>query len=119
MKKEFLIGAIGFMTVLGCLMVIAGAYQLIAQPTVTQSYGLTFERDDFTGTVGQTTFSTAVAPRSTFVLVYRNGLLQRPGAVCTATPRPCDYTPSPNGQIATFPPGVIGAGDFITLLFYR
>lgn len=83
---------------------------LIGQPTVTQTYGLTLERDDFPpATAGQTTFQTSVSTRSSFALVFLNGLLQRPGA---------DYTASGNMTI-TYPDNRIAAGDLVTLLFYR
>lgn len=92
-----------------------------AQPAVTQSYGLTLERDDFpAATAGQTTFQTAVQTRSSFAIVFRNGLLQRPcGTGQTPGPGvPCDYTASGN-VIATFPATTIQAGDLVTLFFYR
>jgi hypothetical protein len=91
-------------------------------PTVTQSYGLTLERDDFPpSNAGDSTFSTPVSARSSFVLVYRNGLLQRAGLNCAPVPpapAPCDYTQSGN-VIVTYPSGAIQAGDLVTILFQR
>ena len=88
-------------------------------PSVSQSYGLTLERDDFPAAApvagSPTVFQTAVATRSSFVLVYRNGLLQRP---CGTPPGPCDYTPSGNVTI-TYPANIIQAGDLVTVLFQR
>lgn len=94
--------------------------QMEAQsPSVTQSYGLTLERDDFPAAApvagSPTTFQTAVSTRSSFALVFRNGLLQRPCGVPTG---PCDYTPSGN-VTATFPANIIQAGDLVTVFFYR
>jgi len=97
--------------------IIGAGMMLLAQPTVTQSYGLTLERDDFPvagpPNGSPTMFQTAVATRSTFAIVYRNGLLQRP---CGGTP--CDYTPSGNVTI-TYAANVIQAGDLVTVFFYR
>jgi hypothetical protein len=90
-----------------------------AQPSISQSYGLTLERDDFpfaSPVTGQpSVFQTAVATRSSFAIVYRNGLLQRPCGVPTG---PCDYTPSGNVTV-TYPVNVIQAGDLVTVFFYR
>lgn len=99
---------------------------IAAQPTVSQSYGLTMERDDFVGSqgvvspTGQVSFSSAVPARSSFVLVFRNGLLQRSGgATCPVTPpAPCDYATSGNLTI-TYPPMIINADDLVTLIFQR
>jgi hypothetical protein len=92
---------------------------LQAQPSVSQSYGLTLERDDFPPAIpvagSPTVFQTAVATRSSFTIVYRNGLLQRP---CQIAPTPCDYTPSGNVTI-TYPANIIQTGDLVTVLFYR
>lgn len=104
--------------ILACTAEIVAILQ--AQPTVSQSYGLTLERDDFPpaapvlGT--NTIFQTSVAARSSFALVYRNGLLQRP---CSGIPSgPCDYVQSGNVTI-TYPPGSIQSGDLVTVLFQR
>lgn len=114
-----------FLFALWSIAALATGTALIhAQPTVSQSYGLTLERDDFIGSQGTvspsgTAFSTAVAARSSFALIFRNGLLQRPGASCaTPPPAPCDYTPSGN-LTATFPPNVIQPSDTVTLIFQR
>lgn len=95
-------------------------YRIAKQPIITQSYGLTLERDDFPpaapvlGT--NTIFQTSVSARSSFALVYRNGLLQRP---CSGSPSgPCDYVQSGNVTI-TYPPGSIQSGDLVTVLFQR
>ena len=113
------LGFIGFMAVLGSLSTIAIVHEVLAQPAVTQSYGLTLERDDFPAAapvVGSpTVFQTAVAARSSFAMVYRNGILQRPCGVPSA---PCDYTQSGNVTV-TYPAGVIQAGDLVTILFQR
>ena len=99
------------------MMIIGLGAILLGQPTVTQSYGLTLERDDFAAAGvpngSPTVFQTAVATRSSFAIVYRNGLLQRPCGTA-----PCDYTPSGN-VTATFPANVIQAGDLVTVFFYR
>jgi hypothetical protein len=85
-----------------------------AQPTVSQSYGLTLERDDFPRTTaGQTVFQTTVAARSSYAEVFRNGLLQRP---CPSDG--CDYTQSGNVTV-TYPAGVIQPGDLVTIKFQR
>jgi hypothetical protein len=95
---------------------------LHGQPTVTQSYGLTLERDDFPpSNAGDTTFQTPVSTRSSFVLVYRNGLLQRAGTNCTPVPPAsanCDYSVSGNVTV-TFPGPGMAAGDLVTILFQR
>ncbi len=108
--------------ILGLLLIGCGLMGLIdvyAQPSVTQSYGLTLERDDFPFAApvagSPTVFQTAVSTRSSFAIVFRNGLLQRPCGVPTG---PCDYTPSGN-VIATFPANIIQAGDLVTIFFYR
>ena len=79
-----------------------------AGPAISQTYGLTLEREDFTATAGQTTFAAQVATRSTFALVFRNGELQRLGP---------DYTQSGNLTVALTP--ATQAGEFVTLLYYR
>jgi hypothetical protein len=87
-------------------------------PTVSQSYGLTLERDDFPPAIavaGPAVFQTVVQTRSSFAIVYRNGILQRPCGVPTG---PCDYAPSGNVTV-TYPPNVIQAGDQVTVFFYR
>jgi len=96
------------------------AYGLLhAQPTISQSYGLTLERDDFPASApvagSPTVFQTTVATRSSFAIVFRNGLLQRPCGVPTG---PCDYTPSGNVTV-TYPANIIQPGDLVTLFFYR
>ncbi len=108
--------------VLLILIVGALAINLPAQPIVTQSYGLTLERDDFplaAPVVGSpTVFQTAVATRSSFAIVFRNGLLQRPCGIPTG---PCDYTPSGNVTV-TFPASGLSSiqpGDQVTVFFYR
>ena len=92
---------------------------LHAQPSVSQSYGLTLERDDFPFAAPvantPTVFQTAVQTRSSFAIVYRNGLLQRP---CGVPSGPCDYTPTGNVTV-TYPANVIQPGDLVTVLFYR
>jgi hypothetical protein len=92
---------------------------LHAQPSVTQSYGLTLERDDFPFAApvagSPTVFQTAASTRSNFAIVFRNGALQRP---CGIPSGPCDYTPTGN-VIVTFPAGIIQAGDLVTVFFYR
>jgi hypothetical protein len=92
---------------------------LPAQPSVSQSYGLTLERDDFPFAApvagSPTVFQTAASTRSNFAIVFRNGALQRPCGVPTG---PCDYTPTGN-VIVTFPAGIIQAGDLVTVFFYR
>jgi hypothetical protein len=106
------------------VFILAGGIEALssyvyAQPAVTQSYGLTLERDDFPAAApvanSPTVFQTAVATRSSFAIVYRNGLLQRPCGIPTG---PCDYTPSGN-VTATFPANIIQAGDLVTVFFYR
>jgi hypothetical protein len=108
------LGFIGLTLAIGMIGI-----RLFAQPSISQSYGLTLERDDFpfaAPTTGQpTVFQTAVATRSSFAIVYRNGLLQRP---CGMPPGPCDYTPTGNVTV-TFPVNVIQAGDLVTVFFYR
>jgi hypothetical protein len=106
----------------GLLAALIVGYALAQGPTVTQSYGLTLERDDFpptTQAAGPFSFSTPVAARSSFAIVFRNGLLQR---VCptvqTVPPTPCDYSVSGN-VTATFPASLIGDGDLITMFYYR
>ena len=119
MKKDLLHGFIGFLLTIGFLTTIAAVHQVLAQPSVTQSYGLTLERDDFPAAApvsgSPTVFQTAVATRSSFAIVYRNGLLQRP---CGIPTNACDYNVSGN-VIATFPVGVIQTGDLVTVFFYR
>jgi hypothetical protein len=84
-------------------------------PLISQSYGLTLERDDFPpATQGQTVFQTPVSTRSSFAIVYRNGLLQRPCLGATG----CDYVPSGNLTV-TYPGITIQAGDLITIFYYR
>jgi hypothetical protein len=90
-------------------------------PNITQSYGLTLERDDF-GPVsivppGTNTFGTSVSTRSNFVIVFRNGLLQR---ACTVgqSVNACDFSVSGNVTVA-YPPGVIQPSDLVSLFFYR
>jgi hypothetical protein len=90
-----------------------------AQPQVSDTFPLTFERDDFpfaAPTVGQpTVFQTNGTTRNRFVMVFRNGLLQR---ACGVPTGPCDYAASGNVTI-TYPANVIQAGDLVTLFFYR
>jgi hypothetical protein len=90
-----------------------------AQPQVSDTFPLTFERDDFpfaAPTVGQpTVFQTNGNTRNRFVIVYRNGLLQR---ACGVPTGPCDYTASGNVTI-TYPANIIQARDLVTLFFYR
>jgi hypothetical protein len=101
------------------LAILIATLTLHAQPSVSQSYGLTLERDDFPFAAPvvntPTVFQTAVSTRSSFAIVFRNGLLQRPCGVPTG---PCDYTPSGN-VTATFPANAIQAGDLVTVFFYR
>ena len=123
MKKALLHGFIGFLITIGFFTTIAAVHQVLAQgPTVSQSYGLTLERDDFPpSNLGDTTFATPVAARSSFVLVYRNGLLQRQGVNCTPvppSPAPCDYSVVGN-VVVSFPQGMIQQGDLVTILFQR
>ncbi len=105
------------LTMLTVVSIIRIPEILHAQPVVTQSYGLTLERDDFPPAVpvsgSPTVFQTAVATRSSFAIVFRNGLLQRPCGTA-----PCDYTPSGNVTVS-FPAGTIQVGDLVTAFFYR
>jgi hypothetical protein len=102
--------------------VAIGNMLLNAQPpaSITQAYGLTLERDDF-GPVsfvppGTNTFTTSISWRSNFLMVFRNGLLQR---VCAAGQTVgCDFTVVSPTTIA-YPPGVIQPSDLMSLLFYR
>lgn len=86
--------------------------------TVTNSFPLAFERVDLTSTQGQTDFLTRAVPRGGFVMVYRNGLLQRQG-----NPNG-DYTSigAPSAQLIRFnpttPPG-LPAGDYVSLIYFR
>jgi hypothetical protein len=108
-------------TALVCMAIIIADTVLTvhAQPSVSQSYGLTLERDDFPFAAPvvntPTVFQTAVATRSSFAIVFRNGLLQRP---CGIPSGPCDYTPTGNVTV-TYPANVIQAGDLVTVFFYR
>jgi hypothetical protein len=99
-------------------LLVAAVIVLRAQaPTAfSDTYPLTFERNDFTGiAAGQTTFQTRIQARGKFVLVFRNGLIQIP---CPSVGAPlCDYTVSGNVTI-TYPANIIQAADTITLLFY-
>ncbi len=69
---------------------------------------------------GQTAFTTVAGayPRSNYVEVYRNGLLQREGAAA-------DYTTLATGGTVrvTFNPQPLGPvpdiGDYVTLFYYR
>jgi hypothetical protein len=106
-------------TTVPLLIGIGGRQIILAQPSVSQSYGLTLERDDFPFAApvagSPTVFQTAVQTRSSFAIVYRNGSLQRPCGIPTG---PCDYTPTGNVTV-TFPTGIIQAGDLVTVFFYR
>jgi hypothetical protein len=112
-----------FMLVAFGLMSLMFAYGILAQPpSVSQSYGLTLERDDFPFAAPvvntPTVFQTAVATRSSFAIVFRNGLLMRPCGVPTG---PCDYSATGNVTV-TFPasgPAAILPGDLVTVFFYR
>jgi hypothetical protein len=77
------------------------------------------ERDDFPPAVpvagSPTVFQTAVSTRSSFAIVYRMGVLQRPCGIPTG---PCDYNVSGNVTV-TFPANIIQAGDLVTVFFYR
>jgi hypothetical protein len=101
------------------LLILISTLTLRGQPSVSQSYGLTLERDDFpfaAPVAGQpTVFQTAVPTRSSFAIVYRMGVLQRP---CGVPIGPCDYNVSGNVTV-TFPPNIIQAGDLVTVFFYR
>lgn len=99
-----LIGGVGIP-----LMLTRISAQSPPAPTITQTYGLTLEREDFTATAGQTNFAAQVATRSTFALVFRNGALQRPNL---------DYTLSGNLSVI-YPATTMQAGDLVTLLYYR
>ena len=107
------------------LLPVAAAAPAIAQPpTASIANGLGRERLDFITAEGQTVFPTnPVFPRSNYVEVYRNGLLQRPGSTA-------DYTQVtvPGGTVrVTFNPPPAGgpipsipvAGDYVTLFYYR
>lgn len=67
---------------------------LIAQPpTVTNSYPEWVERADFIATDQQKVFATQAAPRSNFVEVFKNGLLQTQELnPATCAPNCADYT---------------------------
>jgi hypothetical protein len=85
-----------------------------AQPTAYDTYPLTLEENDFPPSVaGATTFQTAAATRNRFVIVYKNGLLQRPCPNATG----CDYNKAGNVTI-TFVAG-LSDQDIVTVFFYR
>ena len=115
------LAAIMIILAVGFIMLGYDLHDVNAQggPTVSQSYGLTLERDDFpfaAPVTGQpTVFQTAVQTRSSFAIVYRNGSLQRP---CGIPSGPCDYNVSGNVTV-TFPANIIQAGDLVTVFFYR
>ena len=103
------------------LFALGFSYSLLhAQaPISTTVFPEAFERDDFPFAAPiantPTAFKTALTTRSSFAIVYRNGVLMRP---CGVPSGPCDYTPSGN-VTATFPANVIQAGDLVTVFFYR
>jgi hypothetical protein len=107
-RRHYMAAVIGMLLAL----VILGAQ------TVSNSFPLAFERVDYTATQGQVDFLTKATPRGGFVMVYRNGLLQRQG-----TPQG-DYTSAgvSGGQKITFnpttPPG-LPQGDYVTLIYFR
>jgi hypothetical protein len=112
--------------VIACVAIIGwDVYRVHAQANpvvVSQSYGLTLERDDFPAAVPvvntPAVFQTQVQTRSSFAIVYRNGALQRPCGIPTG---PCDYNVSGNVTV-TFPasgPSSILPGDLVTVFFYR
>ncbi len=93
---------------------------LHGQPAATDAFPLTFERNDYppaTPVVNTpTAFQTAGNAKNRFVIVYRNGLLQRPCGT-----GPCDYVQTGNVTM-TFPasgPSAILTGDLVTVFFYR
>ncbi len=106
----FLVFLLGFGFVYG---------HLHAQPSAQDVYPLTLEENDFppaAPVIGSpTVFQTAAATRNRFVIVVRNGLMQRR---CGVTAGPCDYTASGNVTV-TYAAGVIQAGDLVTVFFYR
>jgi hypothetical protein len=87
-----------------------------APTSYADTYPLTFERNDFIATAGATTFTTRIATRGKFVLVFRNGMLQFPCAAGQLAST-CDYTVSGN-MVITYPVNEIGVGDSITLVFF-
>jgi len=88
-------------------------------PVITQSLGLTLERDDFPPAApvagSPTVYASSVSTRNSFAIVFRNGLLQR---ACGGPPGPCDYNKTGN-VTATFPADSIQAGDSVTMMFYK
>lgn len=89
--------------------------QIQAPPTISTMYTLVRQRDDFIVSPGVTSFQTNAQPRSNYVEVFRNGLLQRG---CFT----CDYTGiAVTGayRITFIGSSVPGVGDYVTLFYYR
>lgn len=112
---------------LGCVLVYGLGNFLIAEsPTITQTYGLTLEREDFiVSTAGVQSFSSQVATRgSTFALVFLNGELQTQESNPSTCGTSCaDYSSvqigGTNGkQVVTFLQA-LSVKDRVTLLYWR
>jgi hypothetical protein len=100
------------LSLIGLTMIAMGA--ILGQPVISDAYPLTLEENDFPPSVaGATTFQTAAATRNRFVIVYKNGLLQRPCPNATG----CDYNKAGNVTI-TFIAG-LSDQDIVTVFFYR
>lgn len=104
-------------TSIALAMIVVGATLIAQPPTVSNMYPVAIERMDFTAAAGQAIYQTPVPARTNFVMVFRNGLLQRSCATC-------DYIATPISGVGlkvTFNPGPTtpGEGDYVTLFYYR
>jgi hypothetical protein len=111
-----------FSTVLltmGLLIGFERANYVHAQAPKVYSYYDSRRREDFTATVDGQTFQTTAGVRNSYIEVYRNGLLQRPGAlglgdyvsVAVGAAQKITFNPHPAGQV----PAV---DDYVTIFYY-
>ena len=105
------------------LVLAAGvaAFGRLWSQTVSDSFPTWFERLDFVAIDQQTVYSTQAQPRSNFVFVFHNGLLQtQEQNPTTCAPSCADYTAATSGgkrTITFLQPN--GAGDRVTLWYWR
>ena len=104
-------GADWFRVLAAAALIVVGITAQPAPPAVSIMYPVARERLDYVATAGQTVFQTQVLPRSNYVEVFRNGLLQR---------APVDYTVStiPGALKVTFV-NAQSATDTVSLFYYR
>jgi hypothetical protein len=103
-----------FVSLFGIAAIAAFLNVTHAQPVAYDTYPLTLEENDFpAATAGATTFATAAATRNRFVIVFRNGVLQRP----CPNPTGCDYNKSGNVTVTFVAP--LSDQDTVTIFFYR